>query len=373
MLPDWTFPGCPTPPDYNLNFDAIVARHPVLAPMATCMQDPVWHAEGDVLTHTRMVCQQLTASADWRALPASVRQAVFAAALLHDVAKPMVTKLEDGRLRSRGHAVRGMRVARRLLMDMGVPFACRERVAALVRHHGLPAMLLDKPDPTRSLLTAAVTARLDWLAMLAAADAAGRTCREPDDSPARLGLFRDGCHDNQCWAGPHPFATPASRVRYFRTPGSPPSQQVYDATTSEVTLMAGLPAAGKDHWLASNYDGPIVSLDALRGELRVDPGGDQGPVILAAKETAKGLLRRRQPFAWNATNTSRSLRDGLVDLFTAYGARVRIVYCEAPPATVRDRNRRRPRPVPDGIIDKLLDHLDVPDETEAHAVVVVTT
>ena len=156
---------------------------------------------GDVLTHTGMVCERLTADADWRALPPADRRAVFAAAVLHDVAKPMVTKLEDGRLRSRGHAVGGMRVARRLLMEMDAPFACREMVAGLVRHHGLPAMLSDKPDPTRSLLTAAVTTRLDWLAVLARADAAGRICTLPDDSPARLALFRDCCDEHTCWSG----------------------------------------------------------------------------------------------------------------------------------------------------------------------------
>ena len=372
MLPHWTFPGCPSPDD-TLDFDAIVRRYPVLSPMATCMQDPVWHAEGDVLTHTRLVCERLVASPAWQALPPAARQAVFAAALLHDVAKPLVTKLEDGRLRSRGHAVRGMRVARRLLMEMNAPLACREQVAALVRHHGLPAMLSDKPDPTRSLLTAATTARLDWLAELAAADAAGRVCLEPDDTPAKLALFRDACAVDPCWAGPYACASPASRVRYFRTPQSPPTQQVYDdPAAATVTLMAGLPAAGKDHWLAHHYDGPVISLDALRTELRVDPAADQGPIVLAAKDQAKAHLRRREPFAWNATNTTRTVRDGLVDLFLAYGARVRIVYVEAPLAVMRDRNRRRPRPVPTAVVDKLIDHLDVPDATEAHAVDAVT-
>jgi putative nucleotidyltransferase with HDIG domain len=372
VLPDWTFPGGPLRPEDNLDFDNLLRRYPVLRPMATCAQDPVWHAEGDVLTHTRMVCESLMASEGWRQLPPTERHVVFAAALLHDVAKPLVTKLEDGRLRSRGHAIRGARVARRLLMEMEMPFPVREAIVALVRHHGLPATLLDKPDPQRSLLLAATTARCDWLATLAAADAAGRVCRAADDSAAGLSLFDDACAENGCRTGPYPFASPASRVRYFRTPGSPPTQQVYDAATFEVTLMAGLPASGKDHWLAHHYDGPVVSLDALRGEMAIDPADDQGPVIAAAKDAAKGYLRRRQSFAWNATNTGRQLRDGLVDLFIGYGARVRIVYCEAPLAALRARNGRRARPVPGWVIDKLVDHLDVPDETEAQAVEVVT-
>ena len=40
-------------------------------------------------------------------LGAAEREVVFAAALLHDVAKPLCTKVEfDGRVTSRGHSVR---------------------------------------------------------------------------------------------------------------------------------------------------------------------------------------------------------------------------------------------------------------------------
>jgi putative nucleotidyltransferase with HDIG domain len=371
--PTWTFPGCPATPGQPLDFDGLLRRYPVLRPMASCPQDPVWHAEGDVLTHTRMVCQALIASEPWRQLELTPRSILFAAALFHDVAKPLVTKLEDGRLRSRNHAVRGARVVRRMLMEAGpaVPFDVRESVVALVRHHGLPATLADKPDPVRSLLLAAATARCDWLAILAAADSAGRICRAPDDSPARLELFRGFAFEHGCIDGPYPFASPASRVRYFRTAGSPPTQQVFDAAEFEVTLMAGLPASGKDHFLARRYAGPVVSLDDIRTGTGIDPAGDQNPVVAEAKEQAKSYLRQRQSFAWNATNTGRPLRDGLIGLFLAYGARVRIVWCDAPPAVLRDRNRRRPRPVPDFVIDKLLDHLDMPDETEAHSVVTI--
>lgn len=31
-------------------------RFPWIAPMVECMQDPDYHTEGDVWTHTRMVC-----------------------------------------------------------------------------------------------------------------------------------------------------------------------------------------------------------------------------------------------------------------------------------------------------------------------------
>jgi predicted kinase len=93
-------------------------------------------------------------------------------------------------------------------------------------------------------------------------------------------------------------------------------------------------------------------------------------VVQAARERARELLRQRQPFAWNATNITRSLRRQLVDLFLSYGARVRIVYVEAPYTDLLARNRHRAAAaaVPEKVIARLLRRLDVPDATEAHAV-----
>ncbi|MDB5331239.1 MAG: hypothetical protein JWP03_2390 [Phycisphaerales bacterium] len=372
----WQFPGCPDAPNWSLDFRALVSRFPWLRAMAGCPQDPQWHAEGDVLTHVRMVCEQLVAMDAWRALAAADRHLVFAAAMLHDVAKPMFTKMEDGRIRSGGHAVGGTRIARRILAEdpafgpTGTPFPLREQICALVRHHGLPSTFLDKADPQRAVLTASMTARCDLLAILAEADMRGRIYAGRDDAVDRVALFRDFIDECGCKAAPYPFASDHSRFHYFRTPGIFPTIDLFDASHCTVTLLSGLPAAGKDSWVRGNAgDQPVIALDALREELDIDPGNDQGSVVHAAKARAKVFLRRHQSFVWNATNTTRMLRDGLIDLFTAYGSRVRIVYCEAPFAEIGRRNSARNHPVPQRIIEKLNDHLDVPDLTEAHEVV----
>lgn len=372
----WRFAGCPEAPHWSLDFGALVSRFAWLRAMAGCPQDPLWHAEGDVLTHVGMVCEQLVSMPAWRALPDGDRHLVFAAALLHDVAKPMFTKVEDGRIRSRGHAVGGTRVARRILAEdpafglAGTPFFAREQVCALVRHHGLPSTFLDKPDPQRAILTASMTARCDLLGILAEADMRGRVCVGRDDAVERVALFRDFAAECGCAAAPYPFASGQSRFHYFRTAGVFPTIELFDASRCTATVLSGLPAAGKDTWVSKNAgEQPVIALDALREELAIEPGEGQGPVIHAAKDRAKVLLRRHESFIWNATNTTRMLRDGLIDLFTAYGARVRIVYCEAPFAEIGRRNSARKHPVPQRIIEKLIDHLDVPDLTEAHEVV----
>jgi predicted kinase len=115
-------------------------------------------------------------------------------------------------------------------------------------------------------------------------------------------------------------------------------------------------------------DMPAISLDTIRAARRVAPEASQGAVVATAKEQARALLRAKLPFTWNATNLTRQLRDPLIDLFLSYGARVRIVYCDASIEPVLRRNRARPRPVPEQVIRRLAGKLDLPDLTEAHGV-----
>jgi UTP:GlnB (protein PII) uridylyltransferase len=56
--------------------------------------------------HTKLVCEALVALPQWRALPTSKRSLLFAAALLHDVAKPDSTQVEaDGVISYRFFAI----------------------------------------------------------------------------------------------------------------------------------------------------------------------------------------------------------------------------------------------------------------------------
>lgn len=121
--------------------------------------------------------------------------------------------------------------------------------------------------------------------------------------------------------------------------------------------------------IEKNYpDLQVVSLDKLRDELDISPADDQGLVVQTAKEMAKKMLRENKPFVWNATNLTKLMRRQLISLFTAYGARVKVVYLEAPYQEILKRNRERSRSVPEKVIDRMITKLEVPDITEAHEV-----
>ena len=115
-------------------------------------------------------------------------------------------------------------------------------------------------------------------------------------------------------------------------------------------------------------DRPVISLDAVRGELDIDPGDEQGTVINHAREQARIYLRQGTSFVWNATNISRQLRGESLRLFFSYNARIRIVYVESPADVLFTRNRRRSAPVPEKVIARMLDRWEVPDRTEAHQI-----
>jgi predicted kinase len=210
---------------------------------------------------------------------------------------------------------------------------------------------------------------LDHVALLAEADVRGRVCADHAQLIERVDLFRLFCREHGCYDRPFAFADDQSRIAYFRSPHRDPHYAAHDTTWGEVIVLSGLPGAGKDTWIMKHAPHlPVVALDTIRRELNIGPDDDQGTVVRVAKERARALLRARQPFVWNATNITRSLRGPLIDLITDYGARARLVYIDVPFDVLRRRNRVRTAMVPDAVIGRLIDKLDVPDRTEAHRV-----
>ena len=372
----WSFPFCPMPPAWALDWSALHGQFAWIRAMDGVPQSPVFHAEGNVMLHTRMVVEALVQLTEWQELSRDAQQMLFASALLHDVAKPICTKIaEDGHITSKGHAIKGELLARRLLWSgkdlvAPLPFTPREYIARLVRFHGLPLQFLDKTYPERYIFEASQSVRMDHVALLAETDVRGRVCSDQDELLERITLFRTFCQELDCYTAPRAFPDAHSRFVYFHSDHTDPDYQAYDTTTFEVVMLSGLPAAGKDTWLHKNLpDWPVVSLDTIRKELKISADEAQGQVVQAAKERAREHMRQQRSFVWNATNISQQLRQQLVDLFVSYGARVRIVYIDAPFATIVKRNRERAASVPEHVLYKLLQKLEVPTPVEAHDVV----
>jgi tRNA nucleotidyltransferase (CCA-adding enzyme) len=114
---------------------------PELVPMATCPQDPEWHPEGDVWTHTLMVVDEARARIDDLAKGPAV--AMMVAAVCHDIAKPITTAMIDGRWRSPGHEEAGVAPSTAVLDRLNLHsldgYDVRRAVLGLVAQHLKPS------------------------------------------------------------------------------------------------------------------------------------------------------------------------------------------------------------------------------------------
>lgn len=121
------------------------ALAPELLPLADTPQDPAWHPEGDVWTHTLLAIDQAPPLIQDLDRPRAL--AVMLAVLAHDLGKPGTTKMMDGRLRSHGHEESGVPLAESLLERWGVHtlhgYDVRGQVLALVGNHLKPGQLYD--------------------------------------------------------------------------------------------------------------------------------------------------------------------------------------------------------------------------------------
>ncbi|MGH2508341.1 MAG: AAA family ATPase [Ktedonobacteraceae bacterium] len=369
----WTFPDLS--PTHAPDWPALQKRFSWLRAMAGVPQNPMYHAEGDVLIHTRLVTENMLSLAEWHKQAPTDQHVLYAAALLHDVGKPACTLIEeDGRITSRGHAKKGEKMGRSLLwlgteLPTPAPFTQREQIARLVRLHGLPLQFLDKPDPIRAVIAASQHARLDQVALLAEADVRGRICADQQELLDRVALFREFCQEQACYTAPRVFTSALSRFTYLHSERGDPNYEPYDEARCEVIVLAGLPGAGKDTWIRTNLpDWPVISLDTLRQELGIRPTDDQGYLIQLARERARQYLRQRRSFVWNATNVIHMVRRRILDLALAYHARTRLIYLDAPFADILNRNRSRKECVPEQVIYRILGNLEMPDMSEAHHV-----
>lgn len=360
----------------NAELFAWAGEQPWADPMRRCGQDAGWHAEGDVWTHTGMVFEQVATLAEYSTLAREEQIVLLLVALLHDAGKPATTVLDPatGRTRSPQHSIVGAALARVVLRELGCDLRTREHVAHLVRYHGKPPYLLEANSPEREVI------RLSWLLsnqllyLIALADTRGRVTAETSRAEEALGLWRDVAEENRCLWGGYPFANDQARFLFYRRALSDLFYTPHEDYACTVTLMCGLPGAGKDSWLARERPAlPVVSLDQVREELDIGPTDNQGSVIQAAREQCRVHLRAQRDFAFNATNLTTLVRRSWVDLFADYNARVEIVYLEPSLATVLRQNRERERVVPVKVIQKLQAKLEIPTIAEAHAVEWVQT
>lgn len=356
-------------------FEQIVECFPMIRELEDVDQNQEWHGEGNVFVHTRNVCEAVISLPEWQLLDQEERGILYLAALFHDIGKKKCTCVEDGVIVSPKHAKTGARIVQDLFYrdnryNGGLTFRQRECVCALIRHHGLPPLFMEKPQMDVYLLRAREVTPFPLLYLLAKADVLGRECADQAELLAMVEYFKEYTLEIPCFYEPWKFADEFTRNRYFHGVNVRYEDRLYDTTEFTVYLMSGLPLVGKDTYIAENFrDLPVISLDQIRAEWGIGPERKSSEVAAEAKERAKELLRKKQPFVWNATNILGETRRKLCDLFEAYGAQVEIIYLEVPYQVLLERNQKRERYIPLPALERMISKLEVPEPVEAYRVI----
>lgn len=269
----------PEPPKWQINWPKIENSRLSfwIEKMKAVRQNPLWHGEGDVWTHTMMVCEALVALPAYQSLNRKKQEELFLAALLHDVGKIPCTRLEDGIWKSPNHTAVGSRMAREILwLQYGfcgnaMLQQFRETICTLIRYHSVPPHILEQENPEYRLIRIASNGRLipdfsiELLCLLVMADMTGRICADKEEAGETVELCRLQAIDSGCLQSAVDFPNDFSEYAYLTGRDIMPGQELYDDSWGEVILMAGLPGIGKDTWIEKCYRGyPVVSLDVLR-------------------------------------------------------------------------------------------------------------
>ena len=151
---------------------------PELRPLVGCEQEPEWHPEGDVWTHTLMVVDEARAVID--DLDRARKITVMLGALCHDLGKPATTAVIDGRIRSLNHEEAGVEPTGRLLDRLNIHtvdgFDVRTQVIGLVAQHLKPGMFHKAGHVSEGAFRRlAQKVDMELLARVARADCLGRT------------------------------------------------------------------------------------------------------------------------------------------------------------------------------------------------------
>ncbi|MEI6809010.1 MAG: HD domain-containing protein, partial [bacterium] len=194
-----------------------IKHFPELQILDGCKQEPEWHPEGDVWTHTLQCMDAFAAERtgdDWE------DTVVGFAVLCHDFGKPATTAFMDGRIRSLGHEEAGECPTRSFLARMTNQEDLIESIVPLVAHHLKPQELYkSRAGDSAIRRLARKVRRIDRLVRVVKADQMGRFPMVCEGFPEGAWLLDNARRLEVQDSAPKPLVQGRHLIQMGMTPG----------------------------------------------------------------------------------------------------------------------------------------------------------
>lgn len=355
---------------YDLDWEYIMSI-PEFAALENCEQSPKWHGEGNALEHTKKCLEwAYSYSFPWF-FGLDNKRLLIMCVLFHDIGKGVTTFFKKGSWHAYGHEVSGEHMARRLLWDE--PISARETVCYCVRYHMEPLNIIGKNNQKfcaigKMALDCSLFNTDTALIFTKYADIHGSVPSDRNVTKKNLNEMSQFARLLDSLGGVFGVRPEANGMINRRVLYDVKPVEVDKAAAQYVTVMVGLPGAGKDT-LIDKGAGPwtqVVCRDDIREELGyVEPG--QKAVLSKEKEEEVTKIFNERLCEYldkgynvvvNNVNLKRAYRDNLKTVVGNRPVIWKCVYVEAP--SLSANVKRREGQIPAERFEEMVEKFDFP-------------
>ena len=152
--------------------------------LINCIQDPIYHPEGDVWIHTMMSLDELARILKEENIQDEYRKLyLFYGILCHDFGKPFCTKEIDGKITSFKHESLGIEPTISFLSKLTNEKKFIEIVCSLVKNHLTPFQLYLAESSLKAIKRLSLKVNIEDLCLVCLADCLGRTIKDKEKCP----------------------------------------------------------------------------------------------------------------------------------------------------------------------------------------------
>lgn len=170
----------------------VLKYFPELEVLIDCIQDPIYHPEGDVWIHTMMSLDELARILKEENIQDEYRKLyLFYGILCHDFGKPFCTKEIDGKITSFKHESLGIEPTISFLSKLTNEKKFIEIVCSLVKNHLTPFQLYLAESSLKAIKRLSLKVNIEDLCLVCLADCLGRTIKDKEKCPKATSWLLD--------------------------------------------------------------------------------------------------------------------------------------------------------------------------------------